>query len=135
METYLNLTLTLINNHGLSILAICISMATLFLLRKQHLTQIRQAETIALLQRDLRALANAAVGVGERVLNVERQSRDVNQHPTDKVHSYDFVSQPYEQAITMAQHGASVSDLVKVCGLSPSEAELVCMMHRLDKAS
>ena len=108
------------------------------------------------LQRDLRALANAAVGVGGRVLEIERHQRkrpavairkDVVQQAepvtasyqspisTAPVEYYNSPNQPYEQAIRMAQTGASTDDIVNLCGLSKSEADLVSMMHRLDKVS
>ncbi|MCK4864267.1 MAG: DUF2802 domain-containing protein [Gammaproteobacteria bacterium] len=116
--------------------------------RRQRKLQQQQSLSMQSLQRDLRALANAAVGVGGRVLEIERNQRKrptivTSQEPpktqpamnTAPVEHYSSANQPYEQAIRMAQTGASVEDIVNVCGLSKSEADLVCMMHRLDKAS
>ena len=120
-------------------LVLVISLHSIIRQRKQ---QKLHSLSVQLLQRDLRALANAAVGVGERVLNVERHQRKkpavtaalVKQVSIPaKVEYYESNDQPYEQAIRMAQSGATVKDIVNVCGLSKSEAELVCMMHRLDK--
>lgn len=128
-----------------------ILVISLFSFRRQSKLQQEQTLSMQLLQRDLRALANAAVGVGGRVLEIERQQRK-RPSPTvvavqEPVQSHNQVSapiefynsssssQPYEQAIRMVQTGASVDDIVTVCGLSKSEAELVSMMHRLDKAS
>ncbi len=116
--------------------------------KRQRKQQELQSLSMQSLQRDLRALANAAVGVGGRVLEIERNQRkhpvvvatQDQQHPsynmtTKPVELYNTSNQPYEQAIRMAQTGASVDDIVNVCGLSKSESELVSMMHRLDKAS
>lgn len=123
---------------------------SLFALQRQRKQQQDQLLSMQALQRDLRALANAAVGVGGRVLEIERhqrkapvvvpvhedQSTAVYNPPTASVEYYNSSSnQPYEQAIRMAQTGASTDDIVNVCALSKSEAELVTMMHRLDKAS
>ena len=122
---------------------------SLFSLKHQRKLQQEQSLTMQMLQRDLRALANAAVGVGGRVLEIERQQRkrpavvqfqEQTQPQQAKVSAapvefYNPTSQPYEQAIRMAQTGAKIDDIVNVCGLSKSEAELVIMMHRLDKAS
>ena len=121
---------------------------SLFSFKRQRKQQEQQSLSMQALQRDLRALANAAVGVGGRVLEIERQQRKrpvvvttQEQEPvqTQEVNApiefYNSSSQPYEQAIRMVQTGASVDDIVNVCGLSKSEAELVSMMHRLDKAS
>lgn len=36
---------------------------------------------------------------------------------------------PYENAVRMAQHGASLDDLTRACGLSASEARLLMRVH------
>lgn len=119
---------------------------SLFSFKRQRKLQLEQSISMQMLQRDLRALANAAVGVGGRVLEIERQQRkrpaavQLQEHVTPQASTaplefYNPNNQPYEQAIRMAQTGATVEDIVNVCGLSKSEAELVSMMHRLDKAS
>lgn len=119
----------------------------LFFLRLQQQKNEKQTLKISSLEKDLHALANAAIGVGSRVLKVEREQRNKSAaaNATEQVVSaanqnmpvdfYNSSSQPYEQAIRMAQTGATVDDIMNVCGLSQSEVELVCMMHRLDKAS
>lgn len=119
----------------------------LFFLRLQQQKNEKQTLKISSLEKDLHALANAAIGVGSRVLKVEREQRNkpAAANATEQVVSaanqnmrvdfYNSSSQPYEQAIRMAQTGATVDDIMDVCGLSQSEVELVCMMHRLDKAS
>lgn len=40
---------------------------------------------------------------------------------------------PYSHAISMVKKGAGVEDLIAACGLSRGEAELICMVHGLDK--
>ena len=138
------------------------SVAFVLLMSFFLMQQQEQQLSMQSLQRDLRALANAAVGVGGRVLEIERHqrkrptvvaSRDAvkqdairkEQQPAPAsyqpamavppVEYYGSPSQPYEQAIRMAQTGASTDDIVNLCGLSKSEADLVSMMHRLDKVS
>lgn len=120
---------------------------SLFAFKRQRIQQQNQLLSMQSLQRDLRALANAAVGVGGRVLEIERHQRKrpvvvpaqeqsaVYNTAAAPVEYCNSSNQPYEQAIRMAQTGASTDDIVSVCGLSESEAELVSMMHRLDKAS
>lgn len=145
LTQYLNI---LTANEWLMMSVIAVLVMSLSSFRRQRKLQERQSLSMQSLQRDLRALANAAVGVGGRVLEIERNQR---KHPaivtmqeqpktqpdmtTAPVEFYSSSNQPYEQAIRMAQTGASVDDIVNVCGLSKSEADLVCMMHRLDKAS
>lgn len=137
---------TLTITEGLMASVAVVLVISLVSIKRQRKIQEMQAVSMQSLQRDLRALANAAVGVGGRVLEIERNQRKQpsivtsQEKPVVATHSapvefYNASSQPYEQAIQMAQSGASVKDIVNVCGLSKSEAELVNMMHRLDKAS
>ncbi len=133
----------------LMISVVVVLVMSLFAFKHQRIQQQNQLLSMQSLQRDLRALANAAVGVGGRVLEIERHQRKrpvvvptqeqqpavYNTADATPVEYYNSSSQPYEQAIRMAQTGASTEDIVNVCGLSESEAELVSMMHRLDKAS
>lgn len=87
-------------------------------------------------QNDLRALGNAAIGVGERAAQVDRQVRllaaqqaelGLRQERLDNTDNRTF-----DQAIKMVRKGASVDELVEICGLSRGEAELVAMMHRIN---
>ena len=132
-------------NEWLLIPVVVVLMISLVLFKRQRRLQEQQLLSMQSLQRDLRALANAAVGVGGRVLEIERQQRKrptlvTNQEApintiASSIETYTSSNQPYEQAIRMTQSGANVDDIVNVCGLSRSEAELVHMMHRLEKAS
>lgn len=93
----------------------------------------QQQQTLSAVKNDLRALTTAAVSVGERLLEVERRQRRLAERQ-EQVDIYDSANQPYEHAIRMVEKGASVEQLVEVCGLSTNEAELLHMMHRFDKA-
>ena len=42
---------------------------------------------------------------------------------------------PYSNAIKMVQKGASVEDLVSICGLSQNEAELISTIHGTSQAN
>lgn len=155
MEELIQHFTVLNSNEWIMSLVVVVLIMTLFSLNTHRKQQKKLELSMQLLQKDLRALANAAVGVGGRVLEIERQQRinstelnsaqlrpklvPQNQHhistTTAPVEFYNTSNQPYEQAIRMAQTGANASDIVNVCGLSKSEAELVSMMHRLDKVS
>lgn len=85
------------------------------------------------LQNDIRALTAGAAGLGKKLHNLEQGSRRVQERQNQiEVNKSD--GRPYEQAIRMAHKGASVDELMTVCDFSRSEAELIIMMHRLDKA-
>ncbi len=108
-------------------------LLNLFLLRRYR-NRKADSEMVKSLQRDLRALTSAAVGMGERVLKVERHQRQLAERQ-EHMDIFEPANQPYENAIRMVQQGAKAEDLIKNCGLSTSEAELISIMHRLDKAS
>lgn len=99
----------------------------------------QQDDVMRALQHDLRSLCNAAVGMGERVNQMERRLRQLAERQEalglrqEQLNQEDPEARTYSQAIKMAHKGASVDDLVEVCGLSRGEAELVAMMHRLGK--
>ena len=144
MEQYTQYLNILNTTEWLMTSVIIVLIFSLFSLKRQRKQQEFQSLSMQSLQRDLRALANAAVGVGGRVLEIERNQRkrpDIVVTPQQQtvvaapVEFYNTSSQPYEQAIHMAKTGSSIDDIVNVCGLSKSEAELISMMHRLDKAS
>lgn len=103
-------------------------------LRRQRQQLQRQDALIATLRQDLRALTTAAVGVGERVLETEQRQRRLAERQ-DQLDLYDAANQPYEQAIRLVHKGADVEELVEICGLNRGEAELIRMLHRLDKSA
>ena len=96
--------------------------------------QGEQARRLEALRHELRALTTAAVGVGERVLEVERRQRRLAERQ-DQMDLYDSANQPYDQAIKLVHKGASVEQLVEICGLNRGEAELIRMLHRLDRSA
>lgn len=86
------------------------------------------------LRSDMRALTTSSVGVGGRVLELERRLRRLAQRQ-EEFDIYESANQPYEHAIAMARKGADVKQIEDMCGVSRNEAELIQMMHRLEKAS
>lgn len=150
MENYLHYLDILPASDWLLLTAAVVLYLSLLSFRKQRKQQELQNLSMQSLQRDLRALANAAVGVGSRVREIEKKQRkpitvvaepvavapeNKPQPAPEPVQFYSVTNQPYEQAIQMARGGATPEDIVNVCGLSRSEADLITMMHRLDKAS
>ncbi len=79
------------------------------------------------LTENLNALCSGAVGVDQRVSNLERSGRDLA-HRQESMESTQS-DRPYGEAIQMVQRGATASALVEELGLSRSEADLVVMLH------
>jgi hypothetical protein len=89
------------------------------------------------LQSDLRALCSAAVNVGDRMNQIERRLRQLSLRQDElglqQGQSEATEQRSVEQAAKMVRNGASIEQLVDVCGLSRGEAELVAMMQRLER--
>jgi hypothetical protein len=86
------------------------------------------------LQKDTRALCAAAVDAGERMQLLERRLRQLSLRQDElgiqqKQGEGDMRS--FEQANKMVRKGASVDEVVDICGLSRGEAELIAMMQRM----
>ncbi len=83
------------------------------------------------LQADMRALATAAVGVGERVRELELRLRSVAERQ-DQQELNEPASQSYQHAKQLAQRGADMDELVDVYGLTQGEAELISMLNHME---
>ncbi len=126
----------ILNNQGLvivlGILAI-LSIGTVFIaylnrratsrLQRMHKTEVNQ------LQQDVQAMAKSAVGMGQKVLEMERRLNDVLKKQFTILNS-----QPehpsYDQATRLIAMGASQQDLVNSCGFSHAEAELLFSLNK-----
>jgi len=115
----------------LSLLLALGAISALFLigLRLRDSTKrLREVEAqVHSLTENLNALCSGAVGVDQRVSNLERSGRDLA-HRQESIESSQ-PDRPYGEAIQMVQQGASASVLVQELGLSRSEADLVVMLH------
>ncbi len=114
---------------GLAGVALVVAFYALVAARRERQRMAREAEAV---RTDLRGLVSAAVGVGERVMRLERQLSHLAERQ-DQLDLSDPAHQSYQQAIRMARRGASMEDLMDVCGLTRGEAELVAMLHRLEE--
>ena len=118
----------------LVILSVVVLVVSL-LVSRQNVARIRSLEKqLKQARNDLKALTTASVGVGGRVLELERRLRRMAEKQK-QVDLYDSANQAYDQAIDMAKHGVKIDDIVTACGISRNEAELIQMMHRFKQAS
>lgn len=117
----------------LVILSVVVLVVSL-LVSRQNVARIRSLEKqLKQARNDLKALTTASVGVGGRVLELERRLRRMAEKQK-QVDLYDSANQSYDQAIDMAKHGVKIDDIVTACGISRNEAELIQMMHRFKQA-
>ena len=115
----------------ISALVLCVALWSVA--RGQRQNRLLRKE-VQQLRNDIRALTTSSVGVGGRVLELERRLRRLAQRQ-EEFDIYESANQPYEHAIAMARKGADVKQIEEMCGVSRNEAELIQMMHRLEKAS
>lgn len=85
-------------------------------------------EQIAVLRAELSDVNGAAIGVGQRLMAVEKKLKlSIEQQQKMDVDNVDI--QPYDQAATMAEQGADVQQLVDRCGLPEAEASLLSLLQ------
>lgn len=123
---------------ALALAVIAIVWLALIAMRERQRAR-EQSSKLETVQSDMRALCNAAVQVGERVNRLEQTAKQLQQRQQelgvrqDKMVLAEPEERTYEQAIRMAQKGAALEEIMEICDLSRGEAELITMMHRLDR--
>jgi len=121
-------------------LAVLLAVAVTMLFLQSRRSSAEQNKSLMSMQQDLRALCNAAVQVGERVNRLEQELNGVQLRQKelgsrqDQLDLAEPEARTFDQAVKMVRKGASVEELVEICGLSRGEAELIAMMHRMDSS-
>ena len=119
-------------------MAAIVLLITLWVNRRSHSkisvlqNELKQARS------DLRALTTSSIGVGSRLIEIERRQRRLAIKAEKKapvVELYESSNQPYDHAKHLAQQGKPTAEIVSMCGISQNEAELIKMMNRLEEAS
>ncbi len=122
----------------LSIIALVVALvalgiaAYLYLQGKRWMLEAEANQRV--LQADMRALATSAVGVGERVRELEQRLRQLADRQEQQALS-EPASQSYQQARKLAQRGADTEELVEIYGLTQGEAELIAMLNRMEQGA
>jgi hypothetical protein len=111
----------------ISLIALVFSFISLQRVRKQN------GETEKLthkLMRDIAASSSGSVGMGQRLLAMEKRLQSDTKKP-EKIDYYnDDEFQPYSQAAQMFKMGMSCDEVALRCGLSRAEASLLEMMQK-----
>lgn len=110
--------------------AVLAAAAALAICRAQRLTAQRRSfwespnGASLMLQMDPQQLLAA---IDARLNDVAEK---ISQHGEDQPSAdADAPPLPYENAVQMAKHGASIDDLTRTCGLSANEARLLMRVH------
>lgn len=87
------------------------------------------ANHIAALEAEISAVNGAAIGVGQRLIAVEKKLKLSIEHQRQKMDDSHVDIQPYDQAKTLAEQGADIQQLVDQCGLPEAEASLLSLLQ------
>ena len=113
----------------------CVLLIALWSIRRSTARMHLMEKQLKQARNDLKALTTASIGVGGRVLELERRLRRLSEKQKKEVDMYDSANQPYDHAIDLAKQGMEVDEIATMCGISRNEAELIQMMNRFKQAS
>jgi uncharacterized protein YoxC len=111
-----------------SVFALAISLHSLQRVRQQA---GENEKLIQKLMREVAASSSGSVGMGQRLLAMEKRLQaNANKQP-EKIDYYnDDEFQPYSQAAQMFKMGMDCDEVARRCGLSRAEASLLEMMQK-----
>lgn len=100
-----------------------------------HQKKIRRLEkAIAALRGHVEVAADSGVGVGRKVITIEKRLRATEQKQQE-IESTDLQKVSYNEAVRLISMGAKVDDLVSSCGLTRAEANLLEVLYVSQTAS
>ena len=118
-------------------LLVCAGVSGLALIVALHsLQRVRQQagdneKLIQKLMHEVAASSSGSVGMGQRLLAMEKRLQDDASKQTEKIDYYnDDEFQPYSQAAQMFKMGLDCDEVARRCGLSRAEASLLEMMQK-----
>lgn len=94
-----------------------------------HLRGSSAAISSEKLLNDLAALNAGSIGLGERLLRIERNQKLLAEK-IEQVEMHDRTNMTYNQAIDLIKRGVNKKDLMTSCDLSETEAGLLMTMHK-----
>lgn len=78
------------------------------------------------LRSELLSNSSSSVGMGRKILELEKRLQSSLTKQEEQQQGYS----PYSRATDMLGSGADINDVIKNCGISRAEAELMQLMHR-----
>lgn len=111
-----------------SVIALVISVLSLKHVRRQA---DANEKLIQKLMREVAASSSGSVGMGQRLLAMEKRLQANATKQPEKIDYYnDDEFQPYSQAAQMFKMGMDCDEVARRCGLSRAEASLLEMMQK-----
>ncbi len=120
------LEIELLGSLLLSVIALAVALKSLASSRQQAL---QTEKLFQRLTRELTVSASGSVGMGQRLLSMEKrlQAAPPTTQKIDYHNDEDF--QPYSQAAQLFKLGLDSEEVARRCGLSRAEASLIQMMQ------
>ena len=110
-----------------SVVALIVAIKSLKVARAQ---QDNTEKLIQKLTRDLAVSNSGSVGMGQRLLAMEKRLQEEPKKSDQKIDYYnDEDFQPYSQAAQLFKMGLDAEEVARRCGLSRAEASLIQMMQ------
>jgi len=110
-----------------SIVALIVAVNAIKLARSQ---QEHTERLIQKLTRELAVSNSGSVGMGQRLLAMEKRLQEEPKKSDQKIDYYnDEDFQPYSQAAQLFKMGLDAEEVARRCGLSRAEASLIQMMQ------
>jgi Flp pilus assembly protein TadB len=111
-----------------SVLALAVALYSLQRVRHQA---GENEKLIQKLMREVAASSSGSVGMGQRLLAMEKRLQAKATKQPEKIDYYnDDEFQPYSQAAQMFKMGMDCDEVARRCGLSRAEASLLEMMQK-----
>ncbi|MDF3012345.1 MAG: hypothetical protein K0Q78_549 [Cellvibrio sp.] len=111
-----------------SVLALVVALLSLQRVRQQA---GENEKLVQKLMREVAASSSGSVGMGQRLLAMEKRLQANATKQSEKIDYYnDDEFQPYSQAAQMFKMGMDCDEVARRCGLSRAEASLLEMMQK-----
>lgn len=113
---------------ALSLIALTVALLAFSQTRRQA---VETDKLIQRLTREVAASSSGSVGMGQRLLAMEKRVQASADKKAEKIDYYnDDEFQPYSQAAQMFKMGMDAEEVARRCGLSRAEASLLEMMQK-----
>ncbi len=86
---------------------------------------------LKMMQDDLSALCNGAVGIGEHLTKLDSRTRDMKKRQ-ENMELQEPPETSYREAIRLVRNGADIDQLMSDCGLAHGEAELAMLVANME---
>ena len=112
---------------GLVFSLVLLGVGYWFVFRQQQRLKTLE-QNLASLKTNLEMSSDSGIGVGRKVLSMERRLHATEQKQQE-IESADLEKVSYNEAVRLLSLGANVDDLTGSCGLTRAEANLLKVLH------